>query len=357
VSWLAPTGNSGVADYARVLHNATPDVAGVTVFHLGNNPLHGDLYRRLLSRRDAKRVVILHDAVLHHFLLGSLSPNEYVAEFIYNYGEWNRNLAQKLWARRSHSGSAPEYFAYPMLKRAMEAADLVIAHNPAASRLAREHGARRVELLPHFITQPPEPSAQAVAEWRAKQGLSRDTCLFGVFGHLRESKRIPAVRRALAKQTGPVALLLQGEWGSAALRESVDLPTTDQKACPTMRVGQVPEAEFQLLMAATDVGVNLRYPSAGESSGVLARLMALGKPAMVTRGEELAHLPAGIVWPVSPGPGEGEELALGMAYLAQHRVARQAIGLAAREFALAECAVEVIAQRLARLLASVDSLG
>jgi len=345
VTWLAPTGNSGVADYARVLHNATPDIAGVPVSPLGNNPLHQDLYGRLLRRQDAKRVVILHDAVLHHFLLGTLPREEYIAEFIYNYGEWNRNLAQDLWAQRSHSGSAPEYFAYPLLKRAMEAADLVIGHNPAAARLAREHGARRVELLPHFISIPAPPSAQAVAEWRARHGLSRETCLFGVFGHLRESKRIPAVRRALDKQPGPVAFLLQGEWGSPALEESMQVPA--------IRIGAVPEPEFQLLLAATDVGVNLRYPSAGESSGVLARLMALGKPAIVTRGEELGHLPPGIVWPVSPGAREAEELALGMAYLAQHRVARQAMGLAAREYAMAECAVEVLAQRLAGLLASV----
>lgn len=348
MTWLAPTGKSGVADYAQVLHAALPPVPGVTVFHLGNNPLHAEIYQRLLTRRDPKRVVILHDAVLHHFLLGSLSREAYVEEFIYNSGEWNRDLAQDLWARRAQSGSIPEYFAYPLLRRAMEAAHLVIVHNPAAQRLARQHCAARVEQIPHFIQPEPGLPAQEILAWRASHGLTDRTCLLGVFGHLRESKRVPAVMRALRQQAIDVALLLQGEWSSAALRNSLE-PQAER----LVRVGPLPEAEFRLLMAATDVGVNLRYPSAGESSGVLARLMAAGKPCLVTRGEEVGDLPAGVVWPVAAGPGEAEELACAIAYLAQHPAARRAMGRAAQRYAETECAVEVLARRMAGLLSSV----
>ena len=347
MTWLAPPGNSGVADYARVLHAALPAAPGIVVFHLGNNQLHQPIYARLISRQDPKRVVILHDAVLHHFMLGTLSHEAYVAEFVNNYGEWNRELAQDLWARRSHSGSSPEYFAYPMLRRAMEAAHLVIVHNPAALRLAREHGAKRVELLPHFIRRLPDPPAQQILAWRAAHGLTERTCLFGVFGHLRESKRIPSVARAFARQdTSKTALLVQGEWGTEALRDSLE-------PLEVIRIGSVPEATLQLLTAAVDVGINLRYPSAGESSGILARLMGAAKPAIVTRGEELSHLPPGIVWPVPPGVLEAETLASAMAYLAQHASIRREMGRAARAYAESECAVEVLAGRLAGLLLTV----
>ena len=352
MNWLAPNGQSGVAHYAEILHKAIPPAPGVTVFHLGNNQLHQPIYQRLIEQQDPKRAVILHDAVLHHFMLGALSRDAYVEEFVHNYGEWNRELAQDLWSGRSHSGSAPEYFAYPMLRRAMEAAHLVIVHNPAAARLAREHGAGRVELVPHFIERHPAPPAQDVFAWRAGQGIGEGTCLFGVFGHLRESKRIPAIVRAVAQQVpgtgthGTVALLVQGEWGSEALRLSLD-PTG------VIRVSAVSEDMFRLLIAAVDVGVNLRYPSAGESSGVLSRLMAAAKPAIVTRGEELSHLPPGIVWPVSPGPGEVESLTCAMAYLAQHRTGRLEMGRAALAYAQGECAVEVLGRRIGQLLTTV----
>jgi hypothetical protein len=343
VNWLAPA-SGGVGHYASVLRGAVPDVP-VTVFHLGNNQLHLPIYQRLIAQTDAKRVVILHDAVLQHLMLGSLSGEAYVEEFIYNYGEWNRELAQDLWSRRSHSGSVPEYFARPMLRRAMESAHLVVVHNPAAERLAREHGASRVEMVPHFIECSGGPHAEDVTRWRLVHGIGAGTCLFGVFGHLRESKRVPAIVRACAGQPG-VALLVQGEWGSSALASSVDLRGA-------LRIGAVSEAEFSLLIAAVDVGVNLRYPSAGESSGVLARLMAAQKPCIVTRGEEVSHLPAGVVWPVSPGVGEDEALSYGIAYLAQHPSARREMGLAAYEWARAECGVRVLGERLGVLLRSV----
>lgn len=347
MTWLAPTGHSGVADYARTLGAALPPVPGVTVFHLGNNHLHLPIYRRLLIRQDPKRVVILHDAVLHHFLLGSLSQADYVEEFVYNYGEWQRDLAQDLWQRRSRSGSDPDYFAYPLLRRAMEAAHLVIVHNPAAERLALQHGATRVELLPHFIECHPPAPTQPIAEWRGSYGLAPDVCLFGIFGHLRESKRVPAIAKAVAQQPPhTVALLLQGEWGSAALRDSLE-PTN------VIRIGPVPEDQFRLLVASIDVGVNLRYPSAGESSGVLARLMAAAKPALVTQGDEVSHLPPGIVWPIPAGPDEHESLTLAMAYLARHRTHRTEMGRAARAYAESVCAVPVLAQRLARMMAAV----
>ena len=43
--------------------------------------------------------------------------------------------------------------------------------------------------------------------------------------------------------------------------------------------------------SAVDVCVNLRYPSAGESSGIAIGLMGIGKPTMLTRSEETAKYP------------------------------------------------------------------
>ncbi len=355
MTWLAPTGHSGVADYARTLRAALPPIRGVTVFHVGNNQLHQPIYQRLIARQDPKQVVILHDAVLQHFMLGSLSEKDYVEEFVYNYGEWQRDQAQDLWQRRAQSGSAPEYFAYPMLRRAMEAAHLVIVHNPAAERLAREHGATRTELLPHFIECHAPPPAQQIARWRESQGFAADTCLFGVFGHLRESKRVPAIVKAISQQPPQtVALLVQGEWGSAALRDSLD-PAGDPAGDPArvIRIGPVPEDEFRLLIAAIDVGLNLRYPSAGESSGVLARLMAAAKPALVTQGDEVSHLPPGIVWPIPAGPSEHDALTYAIAYLARHRTSRTEMGRAARAYAETVCSVPVLARRLSQILVTV----
>ena len=67
---------------------------------------------------------------MHHFLLGTLSRDEYIAEFVYNYGEWRRDLGEELWRGRARSAFDPRYFEYPMLRRIAASARAVIVHNP-----------------------------------------------------------------------------------------------------------------------------------------------------------------------------------------------------------------------------------
>ncbi len=75
-----PPARSGVADYSAELLRAleideplgavkvNARDADVPLYHLGNNPLHGEIYRHAL---ETPGVTVLHDAVLHHFFLGS----------------------------------------------------------------------------------------------------------------------------------------------------------------------------------------------------------------------------------------------------------------------------------------------
>ena len=88
-----PPAPTGVADYSATLLpllrscgavEIAPEECDVALYHVGNNALHRDIYQRALAHPG---VVVLHDAVLQHLLLGMLDSNEYVEEFVYNYGE------------------------------------------------------------------------------------------------------------------------------------------------------------------------------------------------------------------------------------------------------------------------------
>ena len=198
-----PPARTGVADYSLALLPALGELcdvrvnsadADVCLYHLGNNQIHRDIYIEALRRPG---VAVLHDAVLHHFFLGWLDRKAYLDEFVYNYGEFCRDQAADLWEARRRSAQDPRYFEHAMLRRIAEASRAVVVHNPAAARTVARHspGARVVE-IPHLF-QPPElpPCAESI-EWRERQGIQRSTFLFGVFGHLRESKRLIAVLRA-----------------------------------------------------------------------------------------------------------------------------------------------------------------
>ena len=348
-----PPARTGVADYAAALlaemrkHgrvDVAPSACDAALYHLGNNALHGEIYRRALEQPG---VVVLHDAVLHHFLLGRLDESAYVDEFVYNYGEWSRGLARELWRGRASSATDRRYFDYPMLRRVVERARAVVVHNPAAARLAAEHAPQaRVVEIPHLFVAPRGPAGGAEAiRWRQRLGVDLGSFLFGVFGYLRESKRLMAVLEAFAEvhRAYPRStLLVAGEFVSSDLARAVEPMLS---GAGVVRRPHLDEREFWLAAGAVDACINLRYPAAGETSGIAIRTMGLGKPVILTESLECSRFPEDACMRIAPGAAERDSLRDHMMLVAQMPEVASAIGERAAAHIRAHHGVERVAAR------------
>ena len=343
---------SGVADYAETLFHALRQFGAwePPVYHIGNNRLHEPIYARALA---TPGVVILHDTVLHHFLLGTQSRDEYIEEFVYNYGEWRRHMAEELWEERASSGIDPRYFEYPMLKRIVERSRAVVVHNPGAAAMARQHGATNVFVIPHFFDPATPPDGAAIAYFRRKIGVEQGATLFGIFGYLRETKRIlPCIRafRRLNAERPGAALLLAGDAVSPDLAR---LLQTEAAHPAIHRVRHLGDRDLLTAAAAIDCCLNLRYPAAGETSGIAVRMMGAGKPAIVTAGAETADIPRSACLRVQSGVAEAAELFDHMVLVSEFpQIARQ-IGGAARQHILEHHALAVVARQYWQVLCAV----
>lgn len=332
-----PPSRTGVADYTAGLlpylrrhaevraveepADAELRACDAALYHLGDNSLHAAAYQAALRRPG---VAVLHEAVLNHLLLGTLDHESYVEEFVYNYGEWFREKAGRLWDRRALSMGDPRYFRYPVLRRLLEASRAVVVHNSGARKRVLE-AARTpppVTVIPHYVTPPRPFSAEERRAVREALGAPQDAVLIGSFGFLRPAKRIRSLLQAARLVPAPWRLLLAGDPVlkdyAAAWQDLLDDP----------RIIRRPFAhseEFERLLAAADIGVSLRDPSAGETSGVTVRLMAHGKPVLVTAGEDADFPPLSVI-PVDPGEGEVEMLAHYLYLLACDESVRERIG-------------------------------
>ncbi len=329
-----PAARTGVAHYAALLraelraHVEVRDgqTGDINLYHIGNNHLHRDIYRQALANPG---VVILHDAVLHHFLLGQLTGEEYIAEFVYNYGAWSEDTARRLWQERARAAADPRFFERPMVRRIAERSLAVLVHNRSALVIVRRHApAAQVREVPHLHAPRPAPPLRAVFEFRRKFGISPNEYLFGVFGHLRESKRLWSVLEATERVPG-AALILAGDFASPDLRRAFSAHLT-----PRGRVrwtGYLSEEEFDLCVHAVDACINLKYPAAGETSGVSIRLMGAGKPVILTDSLENAGFPEDVCLRVDAGPAEAKMLACYMAWLIENPTGGRELGRRARE--------------------------
>jgi glycosyltransferase involved in cell wall biosynthesis len=307
-----PPARTGVADYAARLlaelqrHGnveVAPERCEVALYHLGNNRLHAAIYRRALEHPG---VVVLHDAVLHHFFLGQLDRKAYIDEFAYNYGDWSRDLAADLWRERASSAADDRYFRFPMLKRILERSRAVVVHNPGAARMVREHApATPLIEIPHFFDAPDLPPAAEVIRYRQGLGIGAGSLVFGVFGYLRESKRLESVLRAFGRLPQGARLLVAGASVSSDLEHAL-APLLRHPGI--IRLPYLAPRDFGLAASAADACINLRYPAAGETSGMTIRMMGMGKAVLVTDAEECSLFPEDACIRVAAGIAERESL-------------------------------------------------
>ncbi len=327
----------------------SPNPFDVRLYQIGNNGLHAAAYRAAL---ETPGIVVLHDAVLHHLLLGLLSGDEYVEEFVYNYGGWYRDIALDLWRDRGHAMADDRYFRYPLLRRIAEASRALVVHNPKAARWAREavaDSAREIPVIeiPHYVEFPEPPAAAQVAAKRTELGISTDAVVIACFGYMRPPKRLHSLYEALCRLDVPCRVLIVGEFVSPGYEGSLDELFADPRV---IRLPYAPENEFRTLAALTDICVNLRYPSVGETSGVAMRLMAAGKPVLLTASEECARFPELAVVRIDAGESEVEMLAHYLYALVSDPGMRALIGGNAAAYVREHHSLEQVAQAYLDLL-------
>ena len=358
-----PAGSrSGVADYAETLRVALARfariepravAADVHLFHLGNNRIHEGDYARALA---TPGIVLLHDAVLHHFLLGTCTKEQYLGEWIYNYGAWKCDLGEELWRERARAHTDPRYFRFPMLRRIVERSLGVIVHNPGAAAIVRTANAGTpIEVIPHFCEIADPPDASVTAGFRQRLGIGQDVTLFAIFGYLREPKRVVQCIETFKKlhlARPKTALLLAGEVVSNDLARLL----RNEPIHPAIfRAGHMSDRDFRIAAAAVDCCLNLRYPGVGETSGIAVRLMGQGKPVIVTDSAENADFPPQAVLRVSPGVAETAELFDHMSLVTEFPALAREIGSAARLHIRQHHSLDTVARRFWEVLCAACS--
>lgn len=307
-----------------------------TYYHLGNNPHHEFVYD---LAKDRPEIAVFHDAVLHHLIAAItmeivFDPVRYGDILELDYGEDGRRLAA---LRRSGLASEFEKFLFPATGHVARRAKGIVVHSAdSARRLSEVAPHVPIEVIPHHAGEPPVQIASITREHARRQlNLPEDAFVVGHFGFITRPKQPAAVVKgfAMLRERYPDALLLMvgADHTGGALERLLDL----HGLRPAVRLAGFQESmvPFYRYLRAVDAVVNLRYPSAGESSGTMARAIAEGKPVIVNNYAAFAEVPGDVALKVEIDGDQGEQVGDHLLRLAGDPGFRALIGRNARAYA------------------------
>lgn len=273
----------------------------LVVYQLGNAPCHDYMWAYLAAYPG---LVVLHDARLHHAraraLLSRRRADEYRAEFQFDHPD----AVQEFTEYAVEGLGGPIYYFWSMLRVVMRTARTIVHHNPrVAAALREEYPGAAIEMIRMGVPGTGSPDEiGARARVRRELAIPEDATVFLALGKMTAEKRIASILRSFVTLVGEgvhAYLLLVGDDGEYTTLER-DAGGTDR-----MRVtGYVDHNAIGAYLAAADVCLCLRWPTALETSASWLRCLAAGRATVITGLPHLADVPA-----MDPRSGRATHLA------------------------------------------------
>ena len=300
----------------------------MNVYQMGNSPYHRFIYPFILRYPG---IVVLHDYVLHHFIagitLGADNAGDYIREMGYNLGSEGLDTSREVLKGKI---SAP-LFEEPLSRRVLDSSLGIVVHSGYVRDLVlRERPLCNVKVVPMGV---PVPMSTPRDEARDVLGLDKDVFIIASFGEASPHKRIDVVARVFARLRDHDKDLLYIIVGNTMPSLDIHGMVNDLSIGDAVKItGFVDKDMFATYMMAANVCVNLRYPTAGETSASALRTMAAGRATVISNIGAAQDIPDSICIKVGIGEDEERQLAEWLKHFIENRGAADLMGDTARRY-------------------------
>ncbi|MDQ3403561.1 MAG: glycosyltransferase family 4 protein [Actinomycetota bacterium] len=268
------------------------------LYQMGNHAdTHLWIYRQALA---TPGVVVLHDTSLlgfHHGYLDGPDNPDFQREVEYAHGPiWGAVDDPALlngWPAVDVDGVRMlDSRTLTLERRIVSSSSAVIVHDPyAAEWLQSRYPTVPIHVIPHGVTVGENTDRTAT---RSRFGWREDDVVFGVFGGFNRTKRMMVAVLAFGqvRRRWPNArLVIAGHLDYPEVGDEIRGTIAELGIGDSVHFALSPsKPEFERLISASDAVVNLRWPTEGETSGVMARAFAAGKVVITSDLQQHRHV-------------------------------------------------------------------
>lgn len=330
----------------------------IIVYHIGNNyPVHKDIvdmmkkYPGVLELHD----VGLHNMVAEKYYVGNLL-DEYVKLAEYCHGKRGLHIAESF--LRGEIGAPWEEHPEDMTmnRSIIECATAVVVHSEKAKQMVLAVRDDKPVICIMLHTQIDSDLQTTVKNCRQELHLPQDKLIFGSFGFATQTKRIfpilDALQRLIKKREDFLYLIVGKTQQNWDMEHELRVRGLQDHVIVT---GFTSLEDFKTYMGACDFCLNLRYPTQGESSASLHRMLGMGKPAIVTDVGTFSDYPDDVVIKVRYDAHEIDDICMAIRLLSNNRKELVRRSEAAVRFAKENCDIRKNAQRYAMFFEQVST--
>ncbi|WP_339817793.1 glycosyltransferase family 4 protein [Paenibacillus sp. FSL R7-0216] len=317
--------NFVIREYSEFSRRYNEKQYSAILYHMGNNyAAHKEIYEFILKYPG---IVVLHDYSLHHFFAAKTleqgNLDGYRDEMLYCHGkegfdEANRFLNGEIgpiWENNS--------LQFPLNLRILDHSAGIIVHSQFAKDLLR----KQASYVPIEVVPIPAPNISKFEDLekekedaREELGIDQGDFVISSLGYANPTKRIDKIIEALSviksKQTiKNLKFYIVGEVSpSYPIKGLVKKHKLENEVVFT---GYVDLKDFDKYISASDMCINLRYPTQGENSASLLKIMGHGKPVITTNIGSFREFPKKLVHKIEYGSTEVIELVNSMHEVSQ----------------------------------------
>jgi glycosyltransferase involved in cell wall biosynthesis len=315
------------------------------LYHIGNNTLHEYIYKTSLRYPG---IIVLHDYVIHPFIrrvtyeCGKLFT--YLAEIFAVNPKKRWSLLFQILKQGMNS---VDVIQYPLNDRIIKHSQCVIVHSQYARKLLKDYN--NVYVIPQGCYAI-DYSDEEKLKNKVFMKFNPDEILISVFGFMNRNKKIELLADTFKKLQADfpqIRLIIVGEIDGALKKHILEI--SEQ-----IRItGYIPEKEYSQYLMISDIIVNLRYPTMGETSKTLLDAMGWGKPVIVTNIGSYKETPDNCCWKLDVDAFEEEILYQFLHELIVNTNLRKSMGESGRKFIREQNNWKDIAMQYVKLIESM----